>query len=313
MEQADQKLKTSPRDFFLHLGAIIALYVSAGSILALLFEIITYAFPRPFDAYSFSSATISWQVAALIIVFPIFIFLSWVLAHAEAATPAKRDLPVRKWLTYFTLFVAGIAILGDLVVLLTTFLQGEEITAGFALKVCAVLAVAGAIFAYYAADVKYGGAMKFKKDFALGTSLFIVIAIIVGFTIVGSPATQRVKRFDAKRVDDLRSIQWQVVNYWQHKQVLPQTLAELNDPVSGFVVPVDPQDESSYDYQAKEERAFMLCATFSLPSDARRASMPTVPKGELGMKDEYWKHDAGRQCFDVTIDPQLYPPIEEKE
>ena len=38
---------------------------------------------------------------------------------------AARTLPVRKWLSYFTLFVAGGAVAGDLITLVDAFLRGE--------------------------------------------------------------------------------------------------------------------------------------------------------------------------------------------
>ena len=133
MESVAQKPKTAPKDFFFHLGAIIALYVSVWSILALLFEVITYAFPGPFDEFSFSAANISWQVASLIVIFPIYIVLSWMLLRAETTTPEKRDLSVRKWLLYLTLFIAGGAIFVDLVFLLNSFLQVDELTIGIVL------------------------------------------------------------------------------------------------------------------------------------------------------------------------------------
>ena len=311
MESVAQKPKTAPKDFFFHLGAIIALYVSVWSILALLFEVITYAFPGPFDEFSFSAANISWQVASLIVIFPIYIVLSWMLLRAETTTPEKRDLSVRKWLLYFTLFIAGGAILADLVVLLNAFLQGEEMTMGFVLKICAVLIVASAVFAYYIGEAKYDASMKFKQYFAAGAAVFVIASIIGGFMVVGSPSTQRVKRFDSTRVEHLQMIQSQIVAYWQHKQALPQTLSETGDPISGFVVSVDPETTEPYGYRITGKESFVLCATFSLPSDERRTAVSSSPKREFGAAVEYWRHGAGEQCFDVAIDPKLYPPIKE--
>ncbi|MHB8652159.1 MAG: DUF5671 domain-containing protein [Minisyncoccota bacterium] len=314
MEPTTQKPKTTPKDFFLHLGAIVALYLSVWAIISLLFEIINYAFPRPFDYLAYSSGDISWQVAMLIIAFPTYLALMRMLYRGELAAPEKRELSVRKWLIYFTLFAAGLSILIDLVVLLNTFLQGEELTAGFLLKVFVVLVVAGAVFAYYINDVKYGSVKMFRKYFVWGTAAFIFLSIIAGFSIVGSPMTQRIKRFDQTRVNDLQSIQYQVVNYWQHKQTFPATIGELNDPIGGFVLPTDPETNSSYEYTTNGTMSFQLCATFGRPSGndqptiPRIAPTPMYPGGKGGI-DEHWQHGAGRTCFERTIDPKFYPPI----
>lgn len=315
MEPTTQKPRTTPKDFFLHLGAIVALYLSVWATLSLLFDIITYAFPRPFDYFSYTSASISWEVAMLIIAFPAYLILMRVLYRGEVAIPEKRDLSVRRWLIYFTLFIAGLSILIDLVVLLNTFLQGEELAGGFLLKVLAVFLVAGVVFAYYFCDVKYAFAKAFRKYFVWGVSAGILISIIVGFAIVGSPMTQREKRFDQVRIQNMQSIQSQVLYYWQRKQTLPQTLDALNDSISGFVTPADPVNNTPYEYRAKTETSFELCATFALADSARQNTPPEPPmpyRGYLAGKggiDENWQHGAGHTCFERTIDPKLYPPI----
>ena len=314
MEPTTQKPRTTPKDFFLHLGAIVALYLSVWSIISLLFEIINYVFPRPFDYLAYSSGDISWQVAMLIIAFPTYLVLMWMLYRGEVAAPEKRELSVRKWLVYFTLFVAGLSILIDLVVLLNTFLRGEELTAGFLLKVGVVLIVAGAVFAYYINDVKHGSGGMFRKYFTWGTAVFIPASIVAGFAIVGSPMTQRIKQFDQRRISDLQSIQYLVVNYWQYKQTLPDTIDALNDPIGGFVVPTDPETDIAYEYTISGATSFQLCATFGLSSSNDQSTIPRVaplyPASKNGI-DENWQHGAGRACFDRTIDPKLYPPIKQ--
>ena len=163
MENIEIKIKTAPKDFFVFIGAMVALYASAVSLLNLLFEIINASFP---DALHFSydnfSSGMRWSIASLIIVFPLYLFLSRFINKDLVGNPQKKNLGIRKWLTYLTLFVAGVTIITDLIILINTFLGGE-ITARFAFKVLAVLVVAGAAFTYYLYDLRRDIGQKSKK------------------------------------------------------------------------------------------------------------------------------------------------------
>jgi membrane protein YqaA with SNARE-associated domain len=306
----DPKPKVSPRDFFLHLGAVVALYWSAVSLLVLLFQSINNLFPDALEYYvdPYSSG-IRFAIASLIIIFPVYWVITWMINKDLAENPSKKDLWVRKWLIYVTLFVAGLAIVGDLVTLLNTFLGGE-VTARFILKVLAVLLVTGGIFGYYYQELKRDvSVMNGKvKSYMIAICIAVIASIIGGFIIMGSPASQRQMRFDERRTQDLQSIQWQVINYWQQKEKLPASLADLNDPISSFMVPTDPETGASYEYGVKSDKTFELCATFATKSTNSRGNvhepaMPSLVKGS-----ETWQHEAGRTCFERVIDPQLYPP-----
>lgn len=153
----ENRPKTSPKDFFLHLLAIIALYFSAGSFITLIFQYINVIFPDALvsGAYYLRSAysAIRWSISSLIVSFPIYIFTSWFLEKDYERAPEKRNLRVRRWLVYFTIFAAALIIAGDIVVLVYSFLGGE-LTVRFVLKSFAVLAVAAAVFGYYFYDIR---------------------------------------------------------------------------------------------------------------------------------------------------------------
>jgi len=156
--------RTSPKDVFLHLLAIITLYVAAGSLVTLLFQYVNIFFPDPLagDYYSYALqsaySTIRWAISTLIIVFPVYVLTSWFLNKGYIANPSKRNLRIRKWLIYFTLFVASIVIIGDLVTLIYNLLGGE-LTVRFLLKTLVVLVVSGSVFTYYFWDVR-----KYKTE-----------------------------------------------------------------------------------------------------------------------------------------------------
>jgi hypothetical protein len=307
--------KTTPKDFFLYFAGFVTLYVSAISLVNLLFNIVNKVFPDalnqgyyPTDYYS---TGLRLSIASLIIIFPIYLYLASHLNRYLTLNPEKRDLPIRKWLTYLTLFVTGVAVAIDLVALVNTFLSGE-ITSRFVLKVLAVFIVAGAVFAYYIYDLRknFAPSMPSKTKLLVTVASIAVLASLVGgFALIGSPMKARALRFDDRRVNDLQSIQWQIINYWQQKGQVPDTLEKLKDPISSFYYPKDPETGMPYDYQPISDLGFRLCANFNLASvegsTAKNGSV-TRPMG-YGITDENWTHEAGRTCFDRTIDLDLYP------
>jgi hypothetical protein len=304
-------MKTTPRDFFLHLGIIVTLYVSAVSVLALLFQVIDLAFPDQLTSYIDPySTSMRLAIASLIIFFPVYILLGWLYNKELVHTPEKKDLAIRRWLVYFTLFVTGLTIVVDLVMLLNSFLGGETSTR-FILKVLAVLVVAAAIFAYYILNLRSRKEReKTFQAFSFGSVIFVIAALVFGFMYMGSPTTQRQVRFDIQRINDLQTIQWQIVGYWQQKEKLPTSLEDLNNPISSFVVPHDPKTSAPYEYKSTSATSFELCATFELasrPGD-RSNSNVAYPTLDMDSKNNSWLHQVGKQCFTRTIDPELYPP-----
>lgn len=148
--------KTSPKDVFLNLLVIVALYASATSYLALLWQYINILFPDPlenrWELFSYY-ASARWAIAVLIVAFPTFIFASWFLNKQYLTRPEGRRIKTRKWLIYFTLFATALIMLSDLITLIYSLLQGD-LTTRFALKVLTIFFVAGTIFVYYLWDLR---------------------------------------------------------------------------------------------------------------------------------------------------------------
>jgi hypothetical protein len=191
------------------------------------------------------------------------------------------------------------------------FLDGQNLTTAFVLKVLAVLVLTACVFGYYLQDIRNKMSSGGRKVWTIATSIIILGSIIWGFAVIGSPQTQRLIRYDEQKVSDLQNIQWQVVNYWQSKGSLPNELSQLEDPISGFMIPQDQQQTgSSYGYNKTGAMSFELCADFNLEMKLgnRSMAMPAEPYMMNG-KTESWDHSIGRQCFSRTIDPELYPVI----
>jgi hypothetical protein len=294
-------------------GAMVALYGGVVSFLGLIFDYINYAFPSAIGGYPVDpyQSGVAYEMASLIVLAPLCLGLMYLIRRSIAADASRQDIWVRRWALFLTLFVAGATIAVDLIVLITSFLNGETLTAAFLLKVLVVLLVAGAGFLHFMADLwgywsKNAGYARYVHA-AVG--LLVVLTVLSGFVIVGSPAQARAQRLDQQRISDLQNIQWQVVNYWQQKQKLPGSIQDIEDPISGYANPRDPLTGELYTYKQGGGMSFTLCATFATTGDANWGQSPAMPVRAYGSIEGSWAHGAGETCFDRTIDPQRYPPL----
>lgn len=311
-------MKTTPKDFFLWAGAMISLYGGIVAFITLLFNYINYAFPDPLrytpDPYS---GGMPYQMASLIILAPLFLVLMRIIRAGIAEDKARAEVWVRRWALFLTVFVAGATVIVDLIVLLTTFLSGEALTAAFILKVLVVLLVAGGAFLHFMADLRgYWNVNPAKaKSVNWGVAAVVLVAIIAGFFIVGTPQDARMYRFDQQKVNDLMSIQWQIINYYQQEGELPETLTDLRDPLTGFVLPTDPQTGESYGYESLQNLTFELCAEFNRESHGLGGETPKPMFDRSfapGFENENWQHGTGEACFERTIDPDRFPLLRER-
>jgi hypothetical protein len=311
-----EKPKVTPKDFFLWFAAMLALYVSVFSFIELFFDYINHAFPDPLEGYSDPySASIRFAIASLVVLFPVFLILMRLIRNDIMKMPEKAELWVRRWALFLTLFLAGTTIVVDLVTLVNTYLNGD-VTVRFFLKVVVVFLVAGAGFLHFLADLKgyWQQHPSYSKMVMWGAALAVAVSVIGGIFIIGTPGTVRLYRFDDQKVSDLQNIQWQVVNYWQHHGTLPESLSALNDPLSGFTVPVDAQSGASYRYELLSGHSFQLCATFNAETQpgslyANRLTVPAPAGSGKDLAAESWQHSSGETCFPRTIDPAEYPVL----
>ena len=324
--------KLNPRFFFLSLGALVSLIASVTAFLNLAFQTLNHKFPDALNAvyqygyntYDFESARSA--MATLIIVFPAYLVLSHFWSRLAKKSLGHIDEVIRKWMIYLILFLAGIVVVVDLVTLVRYFVAGE-ITTRFILKVAITLLIAAKVVAYYTFTLKGKEkvlGMKVNPFCGIKAVILALALIIWSFSVIGTPKEQRAWRLDERRIQDLQSIQWQVINFWQQKESLPKELKDLSNPISGFAIPVDPEFEKglAYEYRQTDKMSFELCATFTavMPKGWQEGynggvrpmigfddSVSSYPYPGGGV-NESWDHQAGRTCFTRTIDPDIYPP-----
>jgi hypothetical protein len=151
--------------------------------------------------------------------------------------------------------------------------------------------------------------MKFTihRIFGFVATGIVSVALVWGFVIVGSPATQRAYRFDERRVSDLRAIQkeimlivhegqmnWSAERPTSLRHPLPSTLTEVVTLARNQRLSItDPETGEAYEYIVKDATHFDLCARFNQPRQQQY--------------DIFWDHPAGRHCFSFdALSPDGY-------
>lgn len=130
----------------------------------------------------------------------------------------------------------------------------------------------------------------------------VLVAVGAGLWVNGSPAEQRERRIDLRRIDDLRGLDLAVQRFHSRESRLPETLDELVARLADAPPEArqDPVDGQAYGYRPLDERRFELCARFAHPGSGRGPGQ--VPGGTRP-----WRHPAGRHCFIREIEPRDPP------
>jgi len=168
---------------FLYLLSLIALgffAISAGNIV---FQIINKNITDIVESYNmrYSIQALRFAISALIVATPIYFVTVWQINKNLAKGLLDKDSGIRKWLTYLIILISSVVIIGDLIAVINSFLNGE-LTTKFALKTLTILVIAGVTFSYYLYDIKREETGK-NKNIYRGlvitiSNLFIILIIL---------------------------------------------------------------------------------------------------------------------------------------
>lgn len=293
------------RDAFLHLVTFAALYAAAIACVTLLFQYVSLWLPDPAfratgQAQVWMLRGIRWGLAVLLVSFPAYLVMSRTVLREMRAQPEKAWSAIRRWLTYLTLFVAALALATDFVTLVFFFLEGE-LSARFLTKVALVALVAGLPFVYYLSTVRMPAASlatsRMHRSFAAVAGGLVVVTLVCGFAIVGSPLAERLRKLDERRVEDLRAVEAAIdrICLGDPASRPREQAPEMQRPLPGSLDEVvkeapdqrpsvlDPATGASYEYAVSGATSFELCAVFDQVRDVDY--------------DARWNHPAGRHCF----------------
>lgn len=264
------------REAFYHLLAFGTLGGWICAIGSIWFTMIDYWLPDAVDrSYRpWALRQVSWQIAAIVVAFPVFVLATRNILGDLATNPDKTMSPVRRWLTNFALLITASIFIGDLVAVLAVFLEGE-LTRRFLAKSVVVMGLAGAVFAYYTRGMGKEGnpAKAWHTRFAALAAVLIVATLVAGFSYTGSPEHQRILAEDRRRSQDLLAIARRIhADFTAGPAVadrtLPATLNALDVNSAGRTVRwKDPVSGEPYGYEpGPSGSVYKLCATYGAPS-----------------------------------------------
>ncbi len=149
------KAAESPRDAFFYLLSFSTLATWSWAAGSLFFHFIDRWFYDPIFTGNavFATYEVPSRMAAILIAYPLYLFLMRSITQATNANPERLQSPVRKWLTYIALLFAAGFLIGDAITFLEYLLRGE-LSSRFLAKVVTVLFLAGGIFGYYLHSVR---------------------------------------------------------------------------------------------------------------------------------------------------------------
>ena len=131
--------------------------------------------------------------------------------------------------------------------------------------------------------------MNLDRLAALGATLVVTIAVVVGLVLAGSPAEERDRRIDEQRIAALQHLASVISIYHRETGNLPARLAELVDGRNLQELPADPRTGQPYEYEQATDGSYALCAIF----DAASQTVDAVG---------FWLYAPGRNCFRLTPD-----------
>ncbi len=277
----------------MHFLSVIMLYASAISFMVVIFQIVNLLMPDLLAedyirSYQIEGAynLIRSGLAFLIITYPVYVASTWLIKKSYAKDTWKKEMRLRKWLVYFTLFVTALLIIGNLIALLIGFLYGG-LTTAFSLKVLTVFFVAGTVFSYYIFDLrnKYDNQLRYLF---ISVSIIVLAAIIAGFFFVGSPANQRLRNVDQDTINNLENIDFEISNYYYNKETLPESIVDFD----GY--------KKEYKYTITDETHYKICAEFNFSSYGYEFSN----KYNMTIPVNTWEHNSGNVCFDRKVNSE---------
>lgn len=334
-------IKTKALDVFVYLGIGISLVVSVTNLLQILFAAVDRKFVDILNTTTYVDMTqsdVRFAIASLVVMFPIYVGLSWYTARDISKFLYKQDIPVRKIMVYCTLFVTVLALIGTLVSLIYTYLGGE-LSVRFGLKALSVFVVSLALFGYYYYSLRrdYSKKTSVPMIITILASVLVIAAIVWSVSIIGSPSEMRAKKIDSARLSDISRIQQEILNRIQTTDKLPLKLVELDNAFQGYKVPVDPVTKESYVYKITQQPVikmnyttnrkemttsaiFELCATFDTVREVDARGLPVEKGGVMttdsfysaqnyyyeGDMSPFWNHGVGETCFKRIVTPDMY-------
>ncbi len=252
----------NPKYAFYYLLSLVSLIFLAVSSAIIVFQIINKSVIDNLSNYFYYSgdSSLRFGISAILIALPIFFLSARTIERGLKRGDLDKDSSLRKWLTYFILFISSIIILGSLLSLVNNFLSGE-LTLKFVLKFFTILIISFLVFSFYLYDIRRE---KIKKNdkiiklFLISSLSLISVIFISSWFFVESPKTARDRRMDDALLNNIYNIEANINSYYESNGLLPDNLDILGED---FYLKFN-NIISKIEYKKTDEKSFELCANF---------------------------------------------------
>ncbi|MYH08984.1 MAG: hypothetical protein F4143_02255 [Gemmatimonadales bacterium] len=160
------------------------------------------------------------------------------------------------------------------------------------------------------------------RSIVLGVSgAAVAAAVALGIGFLGSPAEERERRVDDRRLADLHEITAAADLYWTRHGRLPASLDDLAAEPGLNISTRDPTSSEIYEYRALDDGRYEVCATFATDAGGATGSSSIVQRSCQGCHGpgspiagrlddpvaahvafrDLWAHGAGRHCFQMRV------------
>lgn len=303
------------REAFLYIVYFALLGMVAFQVGGLAFAYIDKLVADPLysDQWRYAASRLRWSVSALVVGYPIFLYLGWRLASMRRRNSERRASRVRSWLTYITLIFAALTLIGDLVAVVYNFLGGE-MSVRFVMKAIVVGAISGAILWNYTRDAERTAAgVDWPGRILAALATLVTAALVVwAFTLVDTPGAARAQALDEQRLAHLQTIARRVDCYRTYFGETPVSLdamgAALDERAGrqpaayGCAVktPDDPATNTQYAYAQLDGDGFRLCAVFDRGWPKQEEGDDNAGVRSANNRRTFNKpQTAGETCFDL--------------
>ncbi len=283
---------------FFYMLSLVSLIFTALSTGMIVFQVVNKKIIdllQPFRG-TFDSGTLKFAISAIVIAAPVYFITNWLISKNLKSGKMDKDSAIRRWLTYFILFIAAVVMIGWLIAILYNFLNGE-LTLKFIIKALSAFLIAAIVFSYYLYDIRRKD-VKIKDMvitiYFYGAIAIVVAALVTSFFFVESPAQTRDRIHDNTILDHFSQIEGALNNYYNNnKSKLPDNLDMLVGQPDYFLnqsIIMDPLTQKKHDYKITGKDGYQLCADFKLSNKNEALNSQYY-------LDTQWPHDAGYQCI----------------
>ncbi len=120
---------------------------------------------------------------------------------------------------------------------------------------------------------------------AVLATIAVVVVLILGLHVMGTPGKQRLIQADFRTVQALGQLSQQIKMAWNNSEkVLPESLEKVPNAVKQ-----DPVTKKPFTYHPKSGSQYELCATFATDDRELQTQNP----------NNSWVHPKGDYCFQL--------------